>query len=337
MHTGISGLVTFFHTGDMALVRAFYENLLSLPLFMDRGGYRLYDAGGAGKLGFGETEDFRPTEDVLISFILPTREAVDQLCTVIRDAGLPILQEPVDKDLYGIYNFFARDTEGRRVEFMFFTGLRQPVEGAGASVVFRTGTAADLVALYPEYLETFPAEERKPLPHLLRLLSQGTYKLCLACESQTGKRLGYALVFEIPALRLRWLDFLAVTPGIRSRGTGAALFRHLAEEAPEKWDGLLLEVEMPDGTDALRQRRIGFYERLGARRLPVAYRLPAPDGGYPMFLYYRPGASDRLTKPTLCEAVALALRFIHADRPETEAVLQRFNEEMMGCESLETE
>lgn len=120
MNHPIIGVVTFFDTGDLRLIRSYYGELLGLPLRIARGGYELYDAFGNGMLGFGETDSFHLADHVLISFMVNSPKDVDHLFAKISGTGLPILQEPTKKELYGIYNFFSKDFEGRQVEFMYF-------------------------------------------------------------------------------------------------------------------------------------------------------------------------------------------------------------------------
>jgi len=75
-----------------------------------------------------------------------------------------------------------------------------------------------------------------------------------------------------------WLWYLAVHWELRSRGHGAELFRHLAEDCRQRGTtrALLLEVEDPEALEMpaldLAWRRIGFYQRLGCGLLTgVAY------------------------------------------------------------------
>ncbi|MEG2421591.1 MAG: N-acetyltransferase, partial [Oscillospiraceae bacterium] len=66
------------------------------------------------------------------------------------------------------------------------------------------------------------------------------------------------------------LDYLGVTREKRSSGLGSVLLKLVAERFAGA-DGILVEAEAPleedDGENALRVRRIGFYERNGYQKL----------------------------------------------------------------------
>ncbi len=194
------------------------------------------------------------------------------------------------------------------------------------ALLIRSGTVDDLIELYPEYALTFPEEERKSLSDLHSLLDLGDYKLLLACSTDSGQRMGYAFLLKLKDTGMLWLDFLAVSRAVQSSGIGGQIFRYITEEHRFKWDGMLLEVERPSGEDPNQDRRIVFYERLGARCLPVEYRLPTEDGGLPMNLFFYPLANETLSEEALRGTVRQALTRIHGDIAMTEAIILRFEE-----------
>lgn len=106
-----------------------------------------------------------------------------------------------------------------------------------------------------------PPEQRRFQPYLAEL---------------DGEAVGYAFTFEtyssFLALPTLYLEDLFVLPEARGRGAGYALFRFLAAEAVRRGCGRM-EWQVLDW-NALA---IGFYERLGARRLRewYGYRLTA--------------------------------------------------------------
>jgi GNAT superfamily N-acetyltransferase len=81
-----------------------------------------------------------------------------------------------------------------------------------------------------------------------------------------GRIVGYALVFEtyssFLALPTLYLEDLFVLPESRSRGAGAALFRHVVRQAHQRGCGRV-EFSVLGWNDLARE----FYFRLGARHM----------------------------------------------------------------------
>jgi len=111
-----------------------------------------------------------------------------------------------------------------------------------------------------------------------------------------GEVLGFATTQLLAPLGVHHLGYLAVAPAGRNRGVGTSLLRHVLERARVDGAGaVVLEVEDPDETDdpeerVLRERRIGFYTRVGAVRLPLTWLVPYADGSgtEPMYLLWVP-------------------------------------------------
>jgi len=55
--------------------------------------------------------------DSLLTFFYPTREHVDAM---YREFSHEAIGTPQENETYRIYNFFARDPDGRRIEFQCF-------------------------------------------------------------------------------------------------------------------------------------------------------------------------------------------------------------------------
>ena len=117
-----------------------------------------------------------------------------------------------------------------------------------------------------ELSEAFPPNERKPLADIRALMDQGRYEVWGLFEGDA--LLGYATLWMEPAdKRCILLDYLGVTAARRNGGLGGQIVRMLAEGLAGK-SLLLIEAEQPvEGDDpaenALRQRRLRFYERCG--------------------------------------------------------------------------
>ncbi len=119
----------------------------------------------------------------------------------------------------------------------------------------------DLERVYPLLERDFPADERKKQDHLRALMESG---LEVGWHLMAdGARAGYAFVLQHPAVPFVLLDYLAMER--RGGGAGTACLALLKNQYPQ---GLLAEVEAEDpaetqAVNALRRRRIGFYQRSG--------------------------------------------------------------------------
>jgi GNAT superfamily N-acetyltransferase len=125
------------------------------------------------------------------------------------------------------------------------------------------------------YELTFPPEERFLAGELLRLLQDPARRplhhwLALI---EAGQRLtGLGLWQSLPEVATAYLWYLAVQPGLRGGGLGAALYQSILASALETHPLLIFEVELPElapdeAARQLRERRIAFYRRQGARLL----------------------------------------------------------------------
>ena len=107
-----------------------------------------------------------------------------------------------------------------------------------------------LRGIYDAYMhEAFPPAELKPLAVMLRLMERGRY-LCYGYY-RNGRLAAYAFFYRHDS-RVLLLDYFAVTPELRGRGVGSAFLAAL---------------------NAMRLRRIAFYERAGLSLTGAACRL----------------------------------------------------------------
>ena len=111
----------------------------------------------------------------------------------------------------------------------------------------------------------FPESELKPLESILRMKRAGEYDVLGAHDG--GTMVAYALVYRPGQGRVLLLDYLAVEPSCRGRGTGAALLDALRAYYADIAEVLLIECERPKAASDEKQARgrIRFYERCGAR------------------------------------------------------------------------
>ncbi|MDE6281385.1 MAG: GNAT family N-acetyltransferase [Oscillospiraceae bacterium] len=125
----------------------------------------------------------------------------------------------------------------------------------------------ELTALYQnEMTVDFPRAELKPLAAMLRLMDMGCYEPLLVTEN--GKPVGYAIVWLSEHREGALLEYFGVLRGLRNSGLGTKILALLME----RYGQIFGEAEAP-GPDAspeenaLRRRRIAFYERNGFRVL----------------------------------------------------------------------
>jgi catechol-2,3-dioxygenase len=94
---GMSGIV-FFNTQKLKQLKEFYINKIGCTMWMDQDDCVI--------LRFG---------NMLIGFCQRDKADLDALITFFYE-------KKSDVDRYPIYNFFAKDPEGRNIEFQYFTG-----------------------------------------------------------------------------------------------------------------------------------------------------------------------------------------------------------------------
>ena len=147
-----------------------------------------------------------------------------------------------------------------------------------------------LTALYQnEMTADFPRSELKPLSAMLRLMDLGRYDPLRITEE--GETIGYAMLWLPQGREGALLEYFGVLRGKRNAGLGAKILELLAG----RYGQLFGEAEAP-GEDAspeenaLRRRRIAFYERNGFRVLDYQCAL---FGVRFNCLYRGPEADDR--------------------------------------------
>lgn len=125
-------------------------------------------------------------------------------------------------------------------------------------------TKAELKSAYNDvFREAFPPQELKSLAVMERMRSLGEYEPCALFED--GKPIGYICLWKNGRYTL--IDYLCVHKDIRSGGIGGETVKKTLAAAPE--DTIFIgEVEALTGDperDGIINRRLAFYERLGAK------------------------------------------------------------------------
>ena len=192
------------------------------------------------------------------------------------------------------------------------------------------GSIDDLENVYQRFTADFANDELKGYEHLKQLMSKKRYKLLLAKDPIIHEVVGYAFIYEFDRLQGIWLDYMAIDNQFRGTGYGALLFKKLTKWKQNGFSsGIFIEVEIPVEKEGFTResqlRRIRFYERLGANRLPIPYQLPTNDGGLPMYLYFWPSPDvEKLPKEQIQEAISETFNYIHSDIKHKDDVLMGF-------------
>jgi GNAT superfamily N-acetyltransferase len=131
------------------------------------------------------------------------------------------------------------------------------------------------------YNSAFPADERTPLEELQRLLDSGSI-LLHRTTNKAGELLCFSIVYPMSNFAL--LSYIASDATKRSTGIGSKHMKRLLEILKSKYPeflGLVLEIEstrqqgLESADKTARQRRLAFYQRLGAKRLCRTYVWPS--------------------------------------------------------------
>jgi hypothetical protein len=132
------------------------------------------------------------------------------------------------------------------------------------------------------YIDSFPPNERQPLPVLKRRIEEGRSKLYVGFHRE--EIVCIAFMYHFNTSDFVFLDYMAVIEKFRDHKIGSSFFSFLLEKVVSAKKYLLLEVEnylFGNNTDQ-RKKRINFYIRNGAYILKDApYLLPSLDNTLP--------------------------------------------------------
>ncbi len=111
----MSGIV-FINTNALPKLRKFYSKRLGADVWKDQGDCVIFDRGGF-RFAFCEREGSPETCGVL-TFLYDSIEEVDEIYDELKDVATsqPVSREPE----YSIYQFYAEDPEGRKIELQTF-------------------------------------------------------------------------------------------------------------------------------------------------------------------------------------------------------------------------
>jgi GNAT superfamily N-acetyltransferase len=162
--------------------------------------------------------------------------------------------------------------------------------------------------------EAFPVWEREPFDDLIGREAAGAVTPVVMVDD--GQPAGLAVTSRLDVVQWSYLEYLAVAADRRGQGLGGLLWRAMIQDlvARDQPGRVVLEVEAPAGVAEaspafrLRERRIRFYQRLGAGLLPVRdYVVPRLDGvagSHPMLLLWA-AIAEGVAPPSPAELVSL--------------------------------
>ena len=135
-------------------------------------------------------------------------------------------------------------------------------------MVFRAMKNGEIDYWYAHLLpEGFAPNEIKPREDVDRLLAEDRYEIwgLFPDDPEQGcMPAGFACLWKRPGIPLVLLDYLGVTGKLRSGGWGAWMLAKLKEQGrPLVLESELPVADAPEEENAIRRRRVAFYERNG--------------------------------------------------------------------------
>lgn len=109
-----TGGIIFFQTTQLDVLTEFYLDKVGCKLWLEQAECRVFQYGNM-LLGFCQREELDKLG--MISFNVDTKEKVDQYYNVLSSIAL---SEPKDNSTYRLYHFYAKDPDGRNIEFQYF-------------------------------------------------------------------------------------------------------------------------------------------------------------------------------------------------------------------------
>ena len=167
-------------------------------------------------------------------------------------------------------------------------------------------TDDELARIRHIYESNCPPVMQKPFGVIAEGSQDGSVTVLIARdEDSPGRIVGMVTLAQLAGTRTLYFGYLAVEQRLHNRGIGTELFRYTVQFATDRTaaEALVWEVEAPEPGDLthIHNRRIRFYERLGAQVVTLAgsYRMPdgnPGDGTIPLRLMWYP-LRGRTTPP----------------------------------------
>ncbi len=117
--------VTFLYVNDLETSTAFYGGTLSLPMVLDQGGCRIFQASQDGFIGIClcNKERLSDTDGLIVTLVT---DDVDGWFVRLAAQGVQFVKPPTENAEYNIYHCFLRDPDGHQIEIQRFQDPRWP-------------------------------------------------------------------------------------------------------------------------------------------------------------------------------------------------------------------
>ncbi len=112
---GVGGII-FFNTNKLSELNEFYINELGCSLWLDQGSCQIYKF---GNMLYGFCQSHKADIPGIITFFFEKKKDVDRAYNKFKEIAS---SSPKKNPKYNIYHFFAKDPEGRIIEFQHFLG-----------------------------------------------------------------------------------------------------------------------------------------------------------------------------------------------------------------------
>jgi nitroreductase len=126
----MSGIV-FHGTKQLDRIEEFYTATIGMKLWLRQRDCIVLKHGNL-LLGFCSRD--RIDKEGMLTFFYSIKEEVDGMYSLVRDSAL---DAPTENEKYNIYQFFAKDPEGRTLEFQAFLSPMEPYEAGHDLLVTR--------------------------------------------------------------------------------------------------------------------------------------------------------------------------------------------------------
>jgi hypothetical protein len=207
-----------------------------------------------------------------------------------------------------------------------------------------TGQETDWKDLYEA---AFPQDERHPVEDLRKSMAAGTVML-----HRTMNKAQELLCFSVTNLMSNFclLAYLATDSTKRSTGVGSKHMKRLIDDmkqAHPSYLGMFLEIESTKeaGLDAetqkMRNRRLAFYQRLGAKRLHnKSYLMPSygsahgktpPREGELLWIEFNPACITEAALPAIIEEIFCKAYGLAKNDPLVQKVVGQFGNSASSC------
>jgi hypothetical protein len=108
------GGIVFFQTKKQHELCTFYTEKIGCKLWLEQGGCQIFKF---ENMLFGFCQRDKVDDLGMITFFFSSKSEVDEMYHSLKDIAI---EEPKDNPLYRIYHFYAKDPEGRNIEFQYF-------------------------------------------------------------------------------------------------------------------------------------------------------------------------------------------------------------------------